>query len=318
MSRKITRRRLLHTGLAAIPAAGVWCSTMKFAWGALPFKLGIITDEITENFGQALDFISSYSLGYCELRELWGKNVMNLSKEELGRAKDLIEKHHLRVSDIGSPIMKYNLPEMPAVNEKRDTFRADFTEQDTERLLDESFELARFFGTQKVRIFSYWRVAEPEKAYPYVRERLAKAAERAGKADMLLVLENEHECNVGTGKELGRVLKDINSQHLRGNWDAGNAAMLDEVPYPDGYGYVRGWIAHTHVKDAKKDPKTGKLEWAPVGAGFIDWTGQLKALLADGYDGTMSLETHYRRADGNKVESTRESLEGLLKIMKEV
>jgi len=28
----------------------------------------------------------------------------------------------------------------------------------------------------------------------------------------------------------------------------------------------------------------------------------------------MSLETHYRRADGNKLESTRESLEGLLKI----
>jgi hypothetical protein len=29
----------------------------------------------------------------------------------------------------------------------------------------------------------------------------------------------------------------------------------------------------------------------------------------------MSLETHYRRPDGNKVESTRESLEGLLKVL---
>jgi len=29
----------------------------------------------------------------------------------------------------------------------------------------------------------------------------------------------------------------------------------------------------------------------------------------------MSLETHYRRADKNKVESTRESLEGLLKVL---
>jgi hypothetical protein len=32
----------------------------------------------------------------------------------------------------------------------------------------------------------------------------------------------------------------------------------------------------------------------------------------------MSLETHYRRPDGNMVESTRESLEGLLKILEEV
>ena len=33
------------------------------------------------------------------------------------------------------------------------------------------------------------------------------------------------------------------------------------------------------------------------------------------YSGTMSLETHYRRPDGNKAESTRESLQGLLKVV---
>jgi hypothetical protein len=31
----------------------------------------------------------------------------------------------------------------------------------------------------------------------------------------------------------------------------------------------------------------------------------------------MALETHYLRADGNKLESTRESLEGLLKLLNE-
>jgi L-ribulose-5-phosphate 3-epimerase len=315
MSQRFTRRQVLQSTLAAIPAAAV-CAWPELALGAIPFKLGIITDEITQDFGDALDFIASYSLQYCELRDLWRVNIMNLSKDDRQRAKDLLDKHKFTVSDIGSPIMKYNLPEMPARVEKRDTFRANFTEQDTERLLDESFELARFFNTRKVRIFAYWRVADPEKAYPYVRERLAKAAEIAQKADILLVLENEHECNVGTGKELGRVLKDINSANLRGNWDAGNAAMLAEVPYPDGYRDVQGWIAHTHVKDVKKNPQTGKLSWAPVGGGFIDWKGQLEALRKDGYEGTVSLETHYRRPDGNKVESTRESLEGLLKIMK--
>ncbi len=34
----------------------------------IPFRLGIITDELTENLEQALDFISNYSLAYCELR----------------------------------------------------------------------------------------------------------------------------------------------------------------------------------------------------------------------------------------------------------
>ncbi len=285
--------------------------------GRMTFKLGIITDELTDNLEQALDFISRYSLDYCELRQVWGKNIMNLSREELDRAKKLIEQHHLRASDIGSPLFKYNLPEMPAQPEKRDTFRAEFTEQDSEHLLEKSFELAAFFGTSKVRIFSYWRVEEPEKAYPLVRDRLAKAAALAARRGIVLVLENEHECNVGTGKELGRILRGINLPSLRGNWDPGNAAMLHEVPYPDGYKEVRGLFPHMHIKDVKKDPRSGKLRWAPVGGGFIDFRGQFKALREDGYDGTISLETHYRRADGNSVESTRESLAGLLEVIRE-
>lgn len=281
------------------------------------FKLGIITDELTGELEEALDFISGYGLHWCELREMWGKNILNSSPEELERAKKLIALHGMRVSDIASPVFKWNLPQMPAhANEKRDTFKASFTEEDAEKTLEQSFQLARFFATHTVRIFSYWRVGEPEKPYPYVRDRLAKAAQLAAQNDIILVLENEHSCNVGTGKELGRILKDIDSPHLRGNWDPGNAAMLGEVPYPDGYAAVRGLFSHMHVKDVRKNVKTGKLEWAPVGGGFIDWKGQIQALREARYDGTMSLETHYQRADHNKVESTRESLDGLLRMLK--
>jgi sugar phosphate isomerase/epimerase len=133
---------------------------------------------------------------------------------------------------------------------------------------------------------------------------------------MILALENEPACNIGTGKELGRIIREIHSPHLRGTWDPGNSVMLGEVPYPDGYREVRGLFSHMHFKDVKKDPQTGKLIWAPVGAGSIDYHGQIKALREDNYQGTMSLETHYLRADGNKLESTRESLEGLLKLLK--
>jgi len=281
------------------------------------WKLGIITDELTENLEQALDFISHYDLGYCELRDMWQKNIMNLSQEQLDRAKALVEKHHLKVTDIASPLFKYNLPEMPAKEgEKRDTFRANFTDQDTDHLLHQSFKLARFFGTRKVRIFSYWRVDEPEKAYPYVRDRLARAAKVAAENDIVLILENEHECNVGTSKELGRILRDVNSPYLRGNWDPANAAMLHEIPYPDGYNHVKGMFPHLHLKDVKKGPG-GKLLWAPVGGGFIDWKGIFEALRRDNFQGDMALETHYRRTDGNKVESTRESLMGVFKVIKE-
>jgi hypothetical protein len=50
-----------------------------------------------------------------------------------------------------------------------------------------------------------------------------------------------------------------------------------------------------------------------------EWTRRKFCLAPDdGYDGTMSLETAYSRPDGNKMESTREYLEGLLTVLRSV
>jgi len=276
-------------------------------------RLGIITDELTEDFEKALDFISDHYLAYCEVRELWQKNVLRLSQRELERAKLLIERHRLKVSQIASPIFKYQMPGMPSPHaDWDDTFQAaDLTDRDTENLLQHVFKLAPYFGTTKVRVFSYWRVEEPEKAYPHIRERLAKAAALAAQHNVTLLLENETDCNVGTGKELGQMLREVNSPNLQGMWDPCNALGLGEVPYPDGYRHVRGLFLHMHIKDMKRNPATGKFQYVPIGKGTIDYRGQFEALRADRYDGTMSLETSYLRPDGNKVESTRECLEGL-------
>jgi L-ribulose-5-phosphate 3-epimerase len=287
---------------------------------AAPFKLGIITDEVSPDLEQALQFVVNHSLPYCELRTLWKKSIMTLTQEELDRARRLIRTRGVKVVDIASPLFKYDLPEMPAPlpPQNRDLFRAHYTDKDTERLLLKCFDLARFFGTTKIRVFSYFRTADPTKAYPLVRERLAQAALLAARQGMVLILENEFICNVGTSKELGRLVRDINSPHLCGNWDPANAAVLGEVPYPDGYREVRGLFAHMHIKDLRKDPQTGKVIWARVGDGIIDYRGLLRAVRADSYAGVLSLETHYRRPDGNALESSREALEGLRKIIREV
>ena len=33
--------------------------------------------------------------------------------------------------------------------------------------------------------------------------------------------------------------------------------------------------------------------WCPLGEGVIDWRGQMEALVRDGYNGWISLETHW-------------------------
>jgi sugar phosphate isomerase/epimerase len=306
----MTRRDVLKTTILAAPALQMAAAGIAETRG---FKLGIITDELTNNLDEAAAFLASYGLGWAELREIWAHNLMNAPREDLDRAKKTLNGLKIRVSDIASPLFKWNLPQMPAKAEQRDEFKANFTEQDADTLLAKAFGLAHFFETDKVRIFSYWRVEHPDKAYGFIRDRLARAAEAAAKNKITLMLENEHECNVGTGVELGRILKDVNSLNLRGVWDPGNAVMLGETPFPDGYQAVRGLFPHMHIKDVRRNG--GKLEWAPVGGGMIDFKGQFAALHRDKYQGTMALETHYRRADGNKIESTRESLEGLLKVL---
>lgn len=310
---QLTRRDLFKGAATAGALASLAAGETDPARG---FHLGVITDEISTNLDQAADFIAGYHLHFAELREIWGKNLMVSPQEDLDRAKKVLADHHLTVSDIASPIFKWNIPgEATKANEKHDFALGQYTEEDADKTLLKGFELARFFGTKKVRIFSYWRVKDPEKVYPQVRDRLAKAAQLAAKNDIVLVLENEHECNVGTGKELGRILRDVNSPNLRGVWDPGNAVMLGETPFPDGYEAVKGLFPHMHIKDARKNPANGRMVWAPVGGGIIDFKGQFEALHRDHYTGTMSLETHYRRPDGNKLESTRESLEGLLKVL---
>jgi sugar phosphate isomerase/epimerase len=309
----LTRRDVLKSAASAAALSGLAAGGTDPAHG---FHLGIITDELTPNLDEAIAFITSYKLKWCELRDVWGKNLLTAPQEDLDRAKKLLADNSVHVSDIASPIFKWNLPGMNTkANERHDPAKGNFTEDDSEAVLRKSFQIARFFGTRKIRMFSYWRVEDPEKVYPQVRDRLAQAARLAEKNGMILVLENEHECNVGTGKELGRILKEVNSPGLRGVWDPGNAVMLGEKPFPDGYLAVKGMFPHMHIKDVRKNPQTGKLEWAPVGGGFVDFKGQFEALHKEKYSGTMSLETHYRRPDGNKVESTRESLEGLLKVL---
>ena len=95
------------------------------------------------------------------------------------------------------------------------------------------------------------------------------------------------------------------------NWDPGNAATFpDDTPYPNGYNLLpKERIGHCHSKDVKRLP-SGKYEWAPVGAGVVNWVGQFKALKQDGYHYAVSLETHWRGASTPEA-STRISMKGL-------
>jgi hypothetical protein len=88
-----------------------------------------------------------------------------------------------------------------------------FKHQD--ELLERSISLAKQFNTGKVRCFDFWRLDDVAPYRAAIDEKLRSAAEIAGKQDILLVLENEFECNTATGREAARTLNAVRRRTSR-------------------------------------------------------------------------------------------------------
>lgn len=282
------------------------------------FNLGVITDEVSQDFEKALVWVKGFGLEWVELRFLWGRYVIDLSSDEVGRAKELLAKHGLRVSVIDSPYYKCLFPgtESKFLDKKDPLQSAGFAKQ--AKVLENAIARAKDFGADKIRIFAFLRVADPQAVFDQVARELEKSADLAKKENVRLVLENEFTCNVATGVEGAAMLKAVTSPALGLNWDPGNAFEAGErKPYPDGYAALdkkRLW--HMHLKDAQENPNGPGPMWRPVGGGKIDYVGQFRALLKDNYAGTMSLETHYLNAAKDKEASSRESMDGILDVIR--
>jgi sugar phosphate isomerase/epimerase len=299
------------TSLSSIPGYASMDPPVKS-----PFRIAVINDEITQDFGRACEVASKeFGMEWIELRGMWNKNLLKLDAHEIDEARRILGKYQLRVTDIASPLFKVDWPGAPPskFSPKRDQFNADFTFEQQDEVLERSIELAKTFNTDRVRFFDFWRLEDQAPYRAPMNEKLRDAAEKAAKKNVILVLENEPACNTATAAEAVKVLGAISTPNLMLNWDPGNAAERGEKPYPDGYDLLpKDRIGHCHCKDAAKKSDGSGYQWAAMGRGNIDWVGQFKALKRDGYHFAVSLETHWRGA-GTPEESTRQSWAGMKK-----
>jgi sugar phosphate isomerase/epimerase len=282
------------------------------------FKLSVITDEITQDLGHALEIASGeFGLVYVELRTMWNKNVINLDEKETADVRRLLKKHELQVTDIASPLFKTDWPGAPKSKFSPDKpqFGADYTFAEQGEVLERSIAAAKALGTDRIRCFDFWRLDDPKPYRAAMDEKLRETAAAVAGKNITLLLENEFACNTATGAEAGRTLQAVPSPNLKVNWDPGNAAYRGELAFPDGFEKLpKDRIGHMHCKDVVRKAD-GSYEWAAMGRGIIDFEGQFRALLQAGYSGTMSLETHWR-GGGSAEESSRQSMAGLKALLK--
>ena len=314
----LSRRQF--AGLAAAAATSTLLPRRANAAGS-KFKVGVISDEISQDFDHACYVISKqFGLHWVELREMWGKNLQVSSDAEIAQAQKILAKYDLQVTDIGSPLYKVNWPGAPLsqYSSKEDLHGANETTlQKQQDVLVRSISLAKQFKTDKVRCFDFWRIDDVKPYRAAINAKLQEAAEFCAKQDILLVLENEYACNTATGREAGATLAGIPSKNLALNWDPGNAVMRGELDaYPGGWDALpKDRIHHCHVKNAVKDA-TGKVVWSPVDIGYVDWTAQFKALKGIGYANAVNLETHWR-GGGTPEASTIRSWDGMKKDLQQ-
>jgi L-ribulose-5-phosphate 3-epimerase len=279
-----------------------------------PFRIAVINDEISQDFDLACSIVArDFGLEWIEIRGMWNKNVSDLNAADIDRARRILEKYKLRVTDIASPLFKTDWPGAPQSKEspRRDQFHADFDFKQQDALLDRCIALAKAFNTDRIRCFDFWRLEDQKPYRAAINDKLRAAARTCAKSGLVLLLENEMSCNTATGEEAAETLKSVPEPNFMLNWDLGNAATFaGNTPYPDGYNLLpKNRIGHCHSKDVARKAD-GKWEWAPVGAGIVDWVGQFKAFVRDGYRYAVSLETHWRGA-GTTEASTRVSMKGL-------
>ncbi|HEU0140760.1 MAG TPA: sugar phosphate isomerase/epimerase family protein [Bryobacteraceae bacterium] len=269
------------------------------------FRIAAITDEYSPDLDTALKPMVETGMKGAELRVLGGKNIMDLSDAELDDAIRRIHAVGLEIISIASPILKCVLPNSPEIDSRfqHDIFASKHTFDDQPRLAERAFEIAGKTGAGIIRVFSFWRTVEPDKCFDAVVNSLGELAEKASKHGVVIGLENEHACNISTAAESARVLKAVDHPNLKLVWDPANAYVSGEVPFPDGYRLLPvDRIAHVHAKDCHMEGH--KPIWGPLGTRSVDWKGQIKALLDDGYKGWLSLETHWQGPNNDKFQAS--------------
>jgi len=298
-------------------STGLRASGQEFDY---PWKLGIITDEVDPDLNRVLDtFYPKYRLHWAEIRNV-KLNAQSRYVYRSANGTDLrdirrrLDDAGVKVSVLDTGVYKIPLPGTKPLGENASDLNP--VEGEYERQLEElkrAAEAAHTLGTERLRIFTFKRVADPSAIFDRIVEELEKAIEVTKRQNVTLLVENEFDCNVGTGSETARLFRAIPDRTLMHNWDPGNCYEAGEQPFPKAWNQLdHTRISHIHLKDAR-----GKA-WKPIGSGEIDFAGQFRALKELNYSGTLSLETHYKNAQKDPYGSSVESMDGLIGVLKKI
>lgn len=275
-------------------------------------KLGIICDEISDDFEKACFVCKKNNLKYIELRTINNINLIEINENEHKYIQKLLKKYNISVSAIASPVFKSNR-QGKKLNEFGDyKINNYFTFQEQIKLFIKATSIAKFYDTSIIRVFTFL----DENNLPDIIDDIAdKIIELTNYTkNIKIAIENESSCNIKNGLQANYLLSMIKykSNNLIKNigllWDPGNAYhSTNEKPYPDANNIINTKdIIHIHLKDIYK--YKNNFNFVPVGLGEINYLDHIKKLKKDGYKGLYVLEPHYYEKGTNKEISSEKCI----------
>jgi L-ribulose-5-phosphate 3-epimerase len=246
------------------------------------FTRAVITDEISQDLELAARMAKQFGLDQLEIRTAWDVRIDNMSPAELDRVKRIAAEHRLGIVSLASPVLKCDLGNAAEYKENL-------------QILRRCIAAAHTLGANVIRTFTFWKTGELADSFDQIVRAYDEPARIAAGEGVVLGIENEHACFVGTGHESAEFIEAVNSPAVKAVWDPGNAYWTGrERAVPDGYERIKPHIAHVHLKDVVLSGPNRQPEATVLGQGEVRVAEQLALLVRDGYEGCASLETHYR------------------------
>jgi len=246
------------------------------------FTRAVITDEISQDLDRAAAMARDFGLDQLEIRTAWDVRIDNMSGDDLARVKDIAARNGLGIVSLATPFLKCDLGN-------------DAEYEEHLQLLRRSIAAAHTLGAKIIRTFTFWKKGDLAPVFDRIVTAYREPARIAAGEGVVLGVENEPACFVGTGHEAADFLEAVDHPAVKAVWDPGNACWTKhERAVPDGYERIKPHIVHVHLKDVILNGPNGEAEATVLGRGDVSIEQQLSLLQRDGYTGCASLETHYR------------------------
>jgi sugar phosphate isomerase/epimerase len=267
------------------------------------FTLSAFGDEIAADLGEQLAVMEREGVPALEFRGAWGKNILDLSDDEVRDAKRLLDGRGMHVSAIGSPIGKVGITDDFGAHLER--FRR-------------ALAVAEMLATPRIRIFSFY-VPEGQNPADYrtaVMDRLLMMVNLADEAGVTLLHENEKGIYGDIATRCADIHTTIPAPNLRAAFDPANFIQEKVRPMDDAWPLLADVSTHIHIKDAVL--ADGHV--VPAGEGDGQVRELLQALIKRGYRGYLTLEPHLKAggkfggfSGPDLFHTAVEALKGLLK-----